>query len=306
MKSSASSWQQEAETHARQMSSSKEASAERDARSQQQHNDLQQLLEQKVDEAARLQGLLHASEDELKRMRSDSKAKDQADRRATEMEAKIKQLEDKVVAQQQREASLADRLRTEQTVSRDIQERVIQAREQQEIANAKAKDSIAALERSKLLERQALERAQEFRMQLELLREFGHEEFMKPTYNTGTDEHGGSKAPDDDEAKAEFQPPARQSKASKAVDQQMGAAFSSVLIAVELDLGLDRVATISIAPWQSREDFPEVVQAFLQEHRIKPLFKDALVEYLNEVDTQAETYPAMMKANLGDVYSRFG
>merc|ERR1711879_619780 len=59
--------------------------------------------------------------------------------------------------------------------------------------------------------------------------------------------------------------------------------ISNILIAVELEIGLARKATLTVAPWQSRDDFNDVVQAFLKQQGVKLVFKNALVEYLVEV-----------------------
>jgi len=80
----------------------------------------------------------------------------------------------------------------------------------------------------------------------------------------------------------------------------------SVLIAVELDLGMGRSATLNIAPWQTRSDFDSAVHEFLDQQRVRPIFAPALVQYLEQVETEAVTFPAKVKAELMDVYSRYG
>jgi len=299
LQTEAGAWQLEAETSARHGADFKELVSEREARTHQQIAELQALVDQKVDEVGRLQGAVWATEDELKRARAETKAT--LERRATESEARFKQLEDEAAALRQRESDLAERLKAEVRGARELQERLLAAAERRTAAEARAKDSAAALERSRLLERQALERAQELRIQLELLREFGHEDFMQPARGPEV-----------------FAPPARaaeaidapkdegKAKAKNAVDEKLGAALPSVLIAVTLNLGLSRTATLSVAPWQSRSDFEGVVQAFLEEHRIKALFKDALVRFLEDVDATVESYPANVEADLAELYTRFG
>jgi hypothetical protein len=84
------------------------------------------------------------------------------------------------------------------------------------------------------------------------------------------------------------------------------AVISSVLIAVDVELGAERHAMLTVAPWQTRADFQEVVQAFCKEHRVRPIFAAALVQYLGEVEKAAEAFPITVQANLADVYSSYG
>merc|ERR1712151_380428 len=94
----------------------------------------------------------------------------------------------------------------------------------------------------------------------------------------------------------------------KVADQaDLGAALPSVLIAIELDLGHGAgTATLSVAPWETSSDFDAIVESFVGKHRIKPIFASTLVQYLEEVEAQAVSFPAIVKADLSDLYSRYG
>lgn len=194
-------------------------------------------------------------------------------------------------------------------------------------------DLSAELDRSRLLERQALQRAQQYRTSLELYREFG-EDFLLPTVQQGAsdssavckepsavktaaEESGRSSSKDvaaaesfarcgsngiDWLANKDARLPSIEGCGTEDVQE---AALSKVLIAVELEIG-GKTATLSVAPWQTSSDFDEVVQEFLTQHRIKPVFKDALVEYLEEVESQSTIFPAVVQADLSDLYSRYG
>jgi len=89
-------------------------------------------------------------------------------------------------------------------------------------------------------------------------------------------------------------------------DDGLPRSVPSVLISVELDFGAGKSATLCIAPWQTPRDFDHVVGEFLKEHRLRPIFKAAVVKYLKEVESQAETYPVSTRVSLHDLYSRYG
>merc|ERR1712113_1280646 len=74
------------------------------------------------------------------------------------------------------------------------------------------------------------------------------------------------------------------------VDEMLGAPVPSVLISIELDLGFS-TATISVATWQTRNDFDAIVNSFLQENNVKLVFAEALVNYLEEVEREAVSFP---------------
>jgi len=85
----------------------------------------------------------------------------------------------------------------------------------------------------------------------------------------------------------------------------IGPALSDVLVAVEFEL-LSGPAVLSVAPWQTRSDFDGIVQSFLKQYNIKPLFASALVQHLEEVEAEAPTFPYRVKSSLADLYSRYG
>ncbi|CAE8742991.1 unnamed protein product, partial [Polarella glacialis] len=181
-----------------------------------------------------------------------------------------------------------------------------------EDAESRSRDLQAALDRSRLLERHSRERIQELRTQVALLREFGRDEFMQfqpePRVPETTSENPARDAEDSCAACAQVAA-ASIAQAQPAMDTRTdspdGAAMSTVLIAVELDLGF-ATATLSVSPWQSRSDFDGVVQEFLKSHRVRPVFAEALVKYLQVVEDEAVSFPVVVKAELADLYSQYG
>eukprot|EP00913_Durusdinium_trenchii_P009356 g8793.t1 len=86
----------------------------------------------------------------------------------------------------------------------------------------------------------------------------------------------------------------------------------SVLIAAEIDLGgsVDDAsrgpATLTVAPWQTSSDYKAVVQDFIRNYRLKPIFEDAVVRYLQELERTATTLPLFVKASLAEIYREHG
>eukprot|EP00747_Dinoflagellata_sp_TGD_P116227 gnl/TRDRNA2_/TRDRNA2_172326_c5_seq1.p1 gnl/TRDRNA2_/TRDRNA2_172326_c5~~gnl/TRDRNA2_/TRDRNA2_172326_c5_seq1.p1 ORF type:complete len:372 (+),score=104.32 gnl/TRDRNA2_/TRDRNA2_172326_c5_seq1:56-1117(+) len=293
-------YRQSAEELRRQVSELKEATSERESRLQRQRADLDSLQERTVDETGRLQGIVQAREEELRRVRADAEVHEQ--RREADARTRQQQHEERATAQEQREAELTENFRSEAAQARELEERLVLVGERLEAAEARTKEVEAALARSKLLERQALERAQEFRMSLALLQEFGHEDFMKEAPRVQPASARASSAEVTNGIGSGGAPVVR---SNSVVDEHLGEVVKSVLISVELDLGF-ATATMSVAPWQTSADFEEIVTGFLQQHRVKPVFKDALVRYLEEVEAKAETFPVMLQADLADLYSTHG
>lgn len=223
---------------------------------------------------------------------------------AAAAEAHMTQLEQELTSQRQLEASVSEALRQEQDAAWELQEKLNVVDGRCAAAEIRANDCAKSLERSRLLERQAKERTQELRIQLELLREFGKEDFMQPAHDVDASGAGYNSVQDATMPTGGASPLGR--RKSKELDDELGAALPSVLISAEVDLGLGRKATLTVAPWQTRADFDKIAQTFLDENRIKPLFRDALVHYLVDVDTAAEAFPAMVQASLSDIYARFG
>ena len=158
-----------------------------------------------------------------------------------------------------------------------------------------------ALERSRALERHALERTQDYRLKLELFREFGADVF-----GTGQEAEGGEAAAD---AKTEAEEPdvAADADLKRELDEKLGAAIKDVLIGVELNLGPGvGKAMLAVAPWHTRADFESVVDEFLKANRLRPLFAEALVQYLEEIESTAESLPTTVQADIADIYSRYG
>mmetsp|Transcript_103190 Transcript_103190/g.205040 ORF Transcript_103190/g.205040 Transcript_103190/m.205040 type:complete len:633 (+) Transcript_103190:51-1949(+) len=184
--------------------------------------------------------------------------------------------------------------------TRDLEEQLALTTENLVSAEAQVFDLAAALERSRLLERQAQERAQEYQAMLQMRQDFlvaaprevgDHESTLG---EVGLSQHDAAESDGNEHLPA----------STPGVE---GLSVPSVLIAIELDLGqVAGTAVLSIAPWQTRSDFDAVVKDFLEENRVKPLFAGALVRFLEKVEREAEMFPAKVKANLAEVYSRYG
>jgi myosin heavy subunit len=223
----------------------------------------------------------------------------QESERAAELMAKLVEVQQQVKSldrgvavkhdeAQQREAELQEAVRLECQKTRKVEDQLSTVNERFALAETQIKDLSSALERAQFIERQAVERAQEYRTSLELFKEFRNEDFMQEEMFPS--------------------PRVEELRLDQAVDPASpGSAekkLSSVLVSVDLDLGFS-TATLAIAPWQTRADFDSVVNEFLEEHGVKPMFADALVKYLEEVEANAVTFPVHVSATLVDVYQRF-
>mmetsp|Transcript_46271 Transcript_46271/g.110089 ORF Transcript_46271/g.110089 Transcript_46271/m.110089 type:complete len:888 (-) Transcript_46271:48-2711(-) len=230
------------------------------------------LLKQKMDEVEKLRGLMQIQSQKLRTDTQELNALIGVEReRACQLSTKLAETQDLL-------ASATERLHT---------------------SEAQVIDLAAALDRSRLLERQALERAQDYNSSLQLLREFGHEDFMAAAPRA--------------ESMPEEELPREDTKSQGAtLDAELRPAVSPVLMAVELELGVKtdkagggRKATLTIAPWQTRADFDSVVQEFLQEHRVRAVFAASLVRYLEQLEAQAATFPVTASGNLCDIYNQY-
>jgi len=187
-----------------------------------------------------------------------------------------------IAARKRRENALQEALRAETQRTMGLQDQLVSATERMVLTDVQIHDLTSALERAQFIERQAVERAQEYRTSLEMYREFGREDFM-------LDEIGFPSPNHEDPQQISLRGAQVQRSSSRQENQEQPSSaksspsrLSSVLLSVEMDLGFT-TATLSIAPWQTKADFDTVVQDFLEEHRVRPVFKDALVRYLEEV-----------------------
>jgi hypothetical protein len=232
-------------------------------------------------------------------------------KQAAEAAACVQQLEASELENHRKELASLEAARAEAVRKTwSLQERLSVATEKLAGKEAELHEQATALERSRLLERQARERAQEYRTALELHREFGSEGFLTASPKSGANDSFPTGAADTGARTGTTTVAAALDRLSS-VDETAGedgeVKLPEVLISVELDIGSRAgSATLSIAPWQTRSDYESVVQEFLQRHRIKAVFADALVAYLEEVEAQAPSFPAMVKADLPDLYSRYG
>lgn len=213
-----------------------------------------------------------------------------------------------------------------------VDEKMISLEERLSRATDRGSELARALDRSRLLERQATERAQEYRTSLALFREFGTDGFMAaaprqtetPPISPVRSDLGNFHGLDFQGNVARFasgellRPHALNSGADNGWQtlsevssdcplQAHGEVdLPSVLIAVELDCGTAGIATLRVAPWQTRGDFERVVCDFLVQHRLKSVFRHALIKYLEVVEEEATTFPANLKADLAGLYSMYG
>lgn len=205
-------------------------------------------------------------------------------------------------------ASDGEALREARRRSDELQEQVARVTAQLATSETQVKDQQAALTSSKLLERQAKEKAEEYKSQVALHTQLSTKQDFSaaapPTDGSGHTD-GTTSLPLSICAN-EAVPEGKNMEAHPESPFNRIPSVPSVLVAVDLDLGCSKSATLSIAPWQTRADFDDVVQAFLEEHRVRPVFASALVRYLEEVEAQAITFPAQVSANIADLYSRYG
>mmetsp|Transcript_52491 Transcript_52491/g.152835 ORF Transcript_52491/g.152835 Transcript_52491/m.152835 type:complete len:602 (-) Transcript_52491:53-1858(-) len=188
-----------------------------------------------------------------------------------------------------------------------MEDRAAVIEEQLATAHAEINDLKSALARSRLIERQAVERAQEYRTSLELYREFGAEFFADmpacKERSSPSSPHGGQL--DGEDAPMDGKDVGFRRLVSEG-DDVGEVALRKVLISIELDLGAAGSACMTVAPWQTTSDFEGIVSEFLQEHKVKPLFADALIAYLEEVEAEAKTFPVYVQANLSEIFSAYG
>jgi len=281
-------WQREVEVQGESSAEHQEASVEAKI----QVAGLHGRVNAQAEEYAQLLSTLRICESELQRRRA---AEEVADSRTATACEHVESLEAQLASMKDREKSLAAASRRAEEDGRNVQERLTVAEERLDSSEAKLCDLQAALQRSRLLERQAIERTQELRTKLMIIREFGREDFMNIDVPCdGGDVHGNGNSGLNECIGA-----------AGDLDEQLGAAVPTVLISVQLALAAG-TATLSVAPWQTRADFESVVNAFLLEHRVRPMFADSLVRYLEQVDDEAVSFPVIVQASLADIYSRFG
>eukprot|EP00928_Gymnodinium_smaydae_P031163 TRINITY_DN22963_c0_g1_i1.p1 TRINITY_DN22963_c0_g1~~TRINITY_DN22963_c0_g1_i1.p1 ORF type:complete len:611 (+),score=192.70 TRINITY_DN22963_c0_g1_i1:44-1834(+) len=178
----------------------------------------------------------------------------------------------------------------------DLREQLRASKEEVAAQQAQIVDLTDALERARLLEREALER------------------FDRNSAGGGS---GTASAFAD---LAALQTPrgrpesAQRTPDGKALPQGDGEAAaasaglaSNVLIAVDIDLGSKRgVERLAVAPWQTKSDFDSVAREFLEANGIRSTFAPALVAYLEAVEREAESFPALVHVDLADIYGKYG
>mmetsp|Transcript_3724 Transcript_3724/g.9599 ORF Transcript_3724/g.9599 Transcript_3724/m.9599 type:complete len:665 (+) Transcript_3724:128-2122(+) len=176
-----------------------------------------------------------------------------------------------------------------------IEERLAICTEKLSATEEQNRDLSMALETSRLLERQAMERVKEYLADLEYIRGNG----------TAAESRFQAAAPRQKRVPNESTWSVQDSTPTSPTTPELQQ-VPAVLMSVTIDLGMGKMATLSIAPWHTRSDFDDVVRAFLNEHNVRPIFSASIVRYLEEVENQAAVFPAKAVASLSELYSRFG
>lgn len=187
-------------------------------------------------------------------------------------------------------------------------------------AQAKISDLSAKLELSRTLERQAADKLKEYKDSVQNIASRRPSlaempvSLRSPRVSTGSrrlslgeDGLASPRSPLEREVSGSSVPADEDSTPERKDGPAVVPAVASVLIAVEIDLGpgIGR-ATLTVAPWQTRSDFDTIVTEFLSHHRVKPVFTQAVVHYLEDIEKQATTFPAMVQASLDEIYSHYG
>jgi hypothetical protein len=173
-----------------------------------------------------------------------------------------------------------------------------QLQEQLDVQAKKLTDLTAALERSRLLERQAWDRAEEYKSAL-MENGGGPDSFLVAApRGISREETGMSIAQIIRESSCT-------ERLGNADGESVQLTISSILIAVQLSLPNAGAALLQVAPWQTRSDFHTVVEEFLEEHKLKNIFLESLVKYLEDAEDGASKFPVLLEAELTEVYSRY-
>lgn len=169
--------------------------------------------------------------------------------------------------------------------------------EMQQIRSKAATDQEALGEKMRQQEKEAQKKLEEFKqdlMQLSSCKDFDGQEGFKSRQQSGDLDRQGPQFPAPGET------------------ELVSAMVPSVLIAVEIDLGGSGddtnggAATLTIAPWQTSSDYKLVVQDFIHNYRLKPIFEEAVVRFLQELERTATTLPLFRKASLAEIYQEYG
>ncbi|CAK9016485.1 unnamed protein product [Durusdinium trenchii] len=170
------------------------------------------------------------------------------------------------------ELSKASKEQVQAAASRLESEKAVLLNEMQQIRSKAATDQEALGEKMRQQEKEAQKKLEEFKqdlMQLSSCKDFdmGQEGFKSRQQSGELDRQG-----------PQFPAPGETELVSPMVP--------SVLIAVEIDLGGSGddtnggAATLTIAPWQTSSDYKLVVQDFIHNYRLKPIFEEAVVRFL--------------------------
>lgn len=178
-------------------------------------------------------------------------------------------------------------------------------------------DARAALTRSQTLEEQSRQRVAELRAQLRLWKEFGAEGFMNAT-DTGCEDASGeaettcecSDAPDDLQNWFEDDDNIQDRSCSPPLPDNVAVEITdalAVLISAPIDFGDGSCGDLIVAPWHTRQDFQNIVKAFLLKYNRSSVITRVLVEFLMQVEKEAESFPVLLPPQqIMDIMLRFG
>lgn len=195
------------------------------------------------------------------------------------------------------ELSKASKEQVQAAASRLESEKAVLLNEMQQIRSKAATDQEALGEKMRQQEKEAQKKLEEFKqdlMQLSSCKDFDGQEGFKSRQQSGDLDRQGPQFPAPGET------------------ELVSAMVPSVLIAVEIDLGGSGddtnggAATLTIAPWQTSSDYKLVVQDFIHNYRLKPIFEEAVVRFLQELERTATTLPLFRKASLAEIYQEYG
>jgi len=81
----------------------------------------------------------------------------------------------------------------------------------------------------------------------------------------------------------------------------------AVLISAPIDFGDGSCGGLIVAPWHTQQDFQNIVEAFLVKYNRSRVIAGALVEFLMQVEKDAESFPVIHPPQqIMDIMLQFG
>jgi len=238
--------------------------------------------------------------------------KNQFDAQTSELRSRIEELTSELECSKTRYVILQARSHSEIAALRD---ELAVAREEASSFVAKLEELEVELHRCRISEAEAIQKVQELQTTVKVLQEFGQDDWLQGDLSrTRSDEEFLTPLKLEldsldscQDGAAVATPPKLEMCVSSVAgkDNPKGLGWGETLISAEVDLGLG-VATLSVATWQLRSDFEAIVQQFLADNKVKPIFAEALVTYLEELEDNASSFPVVQQANLADLYCQYG